>query len=103
AVLKAGDRVVATARNPEQLVELESRHAENIRSVPLDVTNEAQAKAAFDAAIASFGLPRRARKQCRLRLCVPRRRYVTRRFSSADRDQPIWRHYYDQGRAPLLS
>jgi NAD(P)-dependent dehydrogenase (short-subunit alcohol dehydrogenase family) len=54
AVLKAGDRVVAAARNPEQLVELESRYGENIRAVPLDVTNEAQAKAAFEAAIASF-------------------------------------------------
>src|ERR1700686_4896753 len=55
AVLRAGDRVVATARNPEQLVELESRYAENIRTVPLDVTNDAQAKAAFEVAIASFG------------------------------------------------
>lgn len=55
AVLIAGDRVVATARNPEQLVELESKYSENIRTVPLDVTNEAQAKAAFEAAIASFG------------------------------------------------
>jgi NAD(P)-dependent dehydrogenase (short-subunit alcohol dehydrogenase family) len=42
AVLKAGDRVVATARNPEQLVELERRYAENVRTVPLDVTNEAE-------------------------------------------------------------
>jgi NAD(P)-dependent dehydrogenase (short-subunit alcohol dehydrogenase family) len=55
-VLKAGDRVVATARNPEHLVELEKRYAEKIRTVPLDVTNEAQAKAAFEAAIASFGV-----------------------------------------------
>jgi NAD(P)-dependent dehydrogenase (short-subunit alcohol dehydrogenase family) len=55
AVLKAGDRAVATARNPEQLVELQRRYGENIRTVPLDVTNEAQAKAAVEAAIASFG------------------------------------------------
>jgi len=55
AVLEAGDRVVATARDPERLAELESRHAGNMRAVPLDVTNEAQAKAAFEAAIASFG------------------------------------------------
>jgi len=54
AVLKAGDRVVATARNPEQLVELERKYGENIRSVPLDVTNEDQANAAFGAAIANF-------------------------------------------------
>src|SRR5260370_14880197 len=55
AVLEAGDRVVATARNPEQLVELEGRYSERVRTVALDVTNEAQAKAAFEAAIASFG------------------------------------------------
>ena len=53
AVLEAGDRVVATARNPEQLVELGDRYSEKVCTVPLDVTNEAQAKAAFEAAIAS--------------------------------------------------
>jgi NAD(P)-dependent dehydrogenase (short-subunit alcohol dehydrogenase family) len=56
AVLEAGDRVVATARNPEQLVELQGRYFGRIRTVALDVTNEAQAKAAFEAAIASFGV-----------------------------------------------
>jgi NAD(P)-dependent dehydrogenase (short-subunit alcohol dehydrogenase family) len=55
AVLEAGDRVVATARNPEQLVELEGRYSGRVCTVALDVTNEAQAKAACEAAIASFG------------------------------------------------
>ena len=55
AVLEAGDRVVVTACNPEQLVELEDRYSEKVCNVPLDVTNEVQAKAAFEAAIASFG------------------------------------------------
>ena len=72
AVLDAGDCVVATARNPEQLVELRDRYSEKVCTVPLDVTNEVQAKAAFEAAIASFERPGRAREQCRLRLCVPR-------------------------------
>src|SRR5438309_11799370 len=56
AVLEAGDCVVATGRNPEQLVELQGRYSGKIRAVALDVTNEAQAKAAFEAAIASFGV-----------------------------------------------
>src|SRR5258708_28662625 len=56
AVLDAGDRVVAPARNPEQLVELKGRYSERVRTVALDVTNEGQAKAAFEAAIASFGV-----------------------------------------------
>ena len=37
------------------LVELEGRYSERVCTVPLDVTNEAQAKAAFEAATASFG------------------------------------------------
>jgi NAD(P)-dependent dehydrogenase (short-subunit alcohol dehydrogenase family) len=44
AVLEAGDRVIAAARSPEQLAELVSRHGENIRPVPLDVTNETTPK-----------------------------------------------------------
>jgi NAD(P)-dependent dehydrogenase (short-subunit alcohol dehydrogenase family) len=55
AVLEAGDRVVAAARKPEQLIDLEEKYGENIRTVALDVTNEAQAKTAFEAAISSFG------------------------------------------------
>jgi len=55
AVLEAGDRVVATARNPDQLADLEGRYSEKIRSVALDVTNEVQAKAAVEAAMESFG------------------------------------------------
>src|SRR5713101_1002064 len=56
AVLEAGDLVVATAGNPEQLIELQGRYSEKVRTVALDVTNEAQAKTAFEAAIASFGV-----------------------------------------------
>src|SRR5258706_13316990 len=55
AALEAGDRVVATARNPEQLVELEGRYSERVRTVALDGTNQAQAKAAFEPPIASSG------------------------------------------------
>src|ERR1700720_1016223 len=55
AILEAGDRVVATARNPEQLVELQGRYSDRVCIVALDVTNEAQAKAAVEAAIVSFG------------------------------------------------
>jgi NAD(P)-dependent dehydrogenase (short-subunit alcohol dehydrogenase family) len=53
--LKAGHRVVATARNSDHLVHLASRFGESVRPVPLEVTNEAQAKYAVDAAIETFG------------------------------------------------
>ena len=53
--LKAGHSVVATARNSEQLVEVASKFGKNVRTVSLDVTNEAQAKHAVDAAIQTFG------------------------------------------------
>jgi NAD(P)-dependent dehydrogenase (short-subunit alcohol dehydrogenase family) len=54
-VLKAGHRVVATARNPEPLVDVASKFGQTVRTVSLDVTNEAQAKYAVDAAIQTFG------------------------------------------------
>ena len=53
--LKAGHRVVATARNAERLAEVASKFGESVRTVPLDVTNEAQAKNAVEAAIETFG------------------------------------------------
>ena len=53
--LKAGHRVMATARNSDHLVDLASKFGESVRIVPLDVTNEAQAKYAVDAAIRTFG------------------------------------------------
>jgi len=39
--LKAGHRVVATARNSEHLVDVASKFGKSVRTVPLDVTNEA--------------------------------------------------------------
>jgi NAD(P)-dependent dehydrogenase (short-subunit alcohol dehydrogenase family) len=55
AALAAGHSVVAGARNPDQLVDLRSKFGEKILPVSLDVTNEARAKAAVDAAVAHFG------------------------------------------------
>jgi NAD(P)-dependent dehydrogenase (short-subunit alcohol dehydrogenase family) len=53
--LKAGHRVLATARNSEHLFDLASKFAESVRTVSLDVTNEEQAKNAVEAAIQTFG------------------------------------------------
>ena len=53
--LKAGHRAVATARKSEHLVDVASKFGERVRTVPLDVRNEAQAKYAVDAAIQTFG------------------------------------------------
>jgi len=53
--LKAGHRVVATARNSEHLADVASKFGESVRTVPLDVRNEAQAKYVVDAAIQTFG------------------------------------------------
>ena len=54
AALARGDRVVATARKPEAVEAALGRH-DKLLSVGLDVTDEAQAVAAADAAIARFG------------------------------------------------
>jgi NAD(P)-dependent dehydrogenase (short-subunit alcohol dehydrogenase family) len=55
AALAAGDRVVATARNPERLDDLVARHGESLRSFALDVTDARAARAAVDFAVATFG------------------------------------------------
>ncbi|PLR22349.1 short-chain dehydrogenase/reductase [Caulobacter zeae] len=55
AVLAAGDRVVATARNRQGLVETLGPDADNLLSLALDVTRPDQVQAAVDAALARFG------------------------------------------------
>ena len=39
AVLKHGDRLIATARKPEQLQELVNQYPDTAKAVSLDVTN----------------------------------------------------------------
>lgn len=55
AVLAAGDRVAATARNPEQLKELVLQYPNQLYPIQLDVTDENQVSEAVAAAITRFG------------------------------------------------
>ena len=55
AVLAGGDRLVATARAPEDLRDLVSQYGDRVRAVALDVTNPAAAHAAVAAATSAFG------------------------------------------------
>src|ERR1700747_2534242 len=55
AVLSAGDKLIATARNPQQLADLVERYGENVRAVALDVTDERAALAAVQWAVDVFG------------------------------------------------
>jgi NAD(P)-dependent dehydrogenase (short-subunit alcohol dehydrogenase family) len=55
AVLAAGDRLVATARDPRLLEDLVKKYGNRVRSAPLDVADEAAAKAAVQVAIEAFG------------------------------------------------
>ena len=55
AVLASGDRLLATARDPRQLASLVQQYGEQIRTAPLDVTDEKAAQAAVQAAIDAFG------------------------------------------------
>jgi NAD(P)-dependent dehydrogenase (short-subunit alcohol dehydrogenase family) len=55
AVLEAGHRLVATARNPDQLADLVARYPDRARAVALDVTDRAQADVAVRAAADAFG------------------------------------------------
>jgi NAD(P)-dependent dehydrogenase (short-subunit alcohol dehydrogenase family) len=55
AALDAGDRVVATARRPEQLTDLAERYPDRLLPVALDVTDPAQVAAAVAAGVEHFG------------------------------------------------
>ncbi len=55
AALDAGDRVVATARRPEQLDDLVQKSGDRVRAVALDVTDAAAARAAVQLAVEEFG------------------------------------------------
>src|SRR6201982_1765553 len=55
AVLAAGDKLIATARNPQQLSDLVERYGDHVRAVALDVTNEGAAMAAVQSAVDVFG------------------------------------------------
>ncbi|CAM5522429.1 MULTISPECIES: oxidoreductase [Streptomyces] len=55
AVLAAGDRLVATARRPEQLADLVSRYGDQVRAVALDVTDTVAARDAVRTAVDAFG------------------------------------------------
>jgi NAD(P)-dependent dehydrogenase (short-subunit alcohol dehydrogenase family) len=55
AALKAGHRVVATARDTDQLTDLVARYGPRVRAFRLDVTIEAEGKAAVQAAVETFG------------------------------------------------
>lgn len=55
AALDAGDRVVATARKPEQLADLVERFGDRVLAIELDVTDAQAAAVAIDAGIARFG------------------------------------------------
>ncbi|MER7680159.1 oxidoreductase [Streptomyces sp. NPDC096934] len=53
--LERGDRVVATARRPHEIEQALPGHGARLLAVPLDVTDEAQAASAVQAATDAFG------------------------------------------------
>ncbi|OPH51859.1 short-chain dehydrogenase/reductase [Paenibacillus ferrarius] len=55
AVLEQGDKLIATARKPEQISDLVDRYGEQVRAVVLDVTNTVQVESAIQASIDAFG------------------------------------------------
>lgn len=55
AALAAGNRVVATARRPEQLQDLVRQYGDKVRAIRQDVTNSEEAEAAVTTAKEAFG------------------------------------------------
>jgi NAD(P)-dependent dehydrogenase (short-subunit alcohol dehydrogenase family) len=54
-VLAAGDRLVATARDPSRLADLQERYGDQLRIAVLDVTDADAARAAVQTAVDGFG------------------------------------------------
>jgi len=55
AVVSSGDCLVATARDPKRLADLQDKYGDRVRTVPLDVTDEEACKAAVEKAVEAFG------------------------------------------------
>jgi NAD(P)-dependent dehydrogenase (short-subunit alcohol dehydrogenase family) len=55
AGLEAGDQVVATARNTDQLTDLVARYGARVLAFQLDVTIDEEGRAAVQAAVETFG------------------------------------------------
>ena len=55
AVLLKGDKVAATARNPENLNDLVERYSDQIYPIKLDVTNQSEIRDAVKSAVEHFG------------------------------------------------
>ncbi|NHC33372.1 oxidoreductase [Scytonema millei] len=55
AVLDRGEKVVVTARNPQQVEDIQTKYPDGALAVQLDVTQPAQVQAAVEKAIAKFG------------------------------------------------
>jgi NAD(P)-dependent dehydrogenase (short-subunit alcohol dehydrogenase family) len=55
AALEGGDRVVATARRPEELDDLVQEYGDRVRAAALDVTDAAAARAVVQLALDEFG------------------------------------------------
>ncbi len=55
AILAAGDKVIATARKPEELKDLSATYGDSIRAVKLDVTSPADVEKAVATAVEAFG------------------------------------------------
>lgn len=55
AVLGRGDRLVATARNPDVIQDLERSAPQRARAIPLDVTDRERTGAAVEEAVEAFG------------------------------------------------
>ncbi|RAY12283.1 short-chain dehydrogenase/reductase [Actinomadura craniellae] len=55
AVLEAGDRLVAASRNTDRLDDLAAAYGDRVRTVALDVTDPAAARAAVRTAVEAFG------------------------------------------------
>ena len=100
AVLASGDRLVATARDPRRLEDLVKKYGDQIRTAPLDVTDEREAYAAVQVAVDAFGSLDVVVNNAGYGDIAPFEQLSPERFKALiDTNSLLWRRQHDARRA----
>ena len=97
AGLAAGNKVLATARDIKSLADLSERYGDQVKLFAMDVTDEAAAANAVMAAVDVFGSLDVVINNAGLWQSFVCRRHTFIGISGADRNEPLWNDYRDEG------
>jgi len=97
AGLAEGNKGLATARDIKSLADLSEGYGDQVKPFAMDVTDEAAAANAVMAAVDVFGSLDVVINNAGLWQSFVRRRHTSIGISGADRNEPLWNDYRDEG------